>query len=500
MASKRNGDMGQHEIVVPDASPVIQSLRSIGYSLETAIADIIDNSLDSGADLINIQMKWDDEKSYIRIEDNGSGMTEQELVTAMKLGSKNPLEKRDAKELGRFGMGLKTASFSLGERLTVVTKKAGKLHSRCWDLGVVQATNEWKLLKQPYSDSIPSLGELSGQTGTIVLIEKLDRIVRPPFNVKKQRKYFGQVHSLEKHLQMVFHRFLEGANRVYMTLNNNPLIPWDPFCSKLQYTHEMGSERQIINGNQISIEGFILPHHSKISKDQYNDAGGPLGWYDQQGFYIYRNKRLLTVSGWLSLFPKEEAAKLARIKVDIGQDADFDWQIDVKKSVARPPQETTDMLKRWAERARELSRRVYFHRGISKVHGSGVTTKRTEIDLLWTQTTRNNRSYFVIHKQNPMLEKIRNSVGEETIQLLDSYLHLLQEFCPVNTLAYSPQLEKVAESIINEEDKEPIKKLTKVYRDLELPLKVIISVIKGMPSYSKYDEQAIKSLIGEEIK
>jgi hypothetical protein len=489
----------QHEIVTPDASPVIQSLRAIGYSLETAVADIIDNSLDAKATQISIDMHWGEERSYIRIEDNGRGMTEQELTNAMRLGSKNPLDKRGAKELGRFGMGLKTASFSLGQRLTVLSKKENKVHIRCWDLEVVQEKNEWQLLKSAYSESLPLLGSIEVFSGTIVLIEKLDRIVQSPFTANKQKKFYRQIHFLEKHLQMVFHRFLEGNGRIRVTLNGNVLLPWDPFCTKLQYTHEMGSENQLIDGKLINIEGFILPHHSKMTKAQYNEAGGPNGWYDQQGFYIYRNKRLLTISSWLSLFPKEEASKLARIRVDIGQDSDFDWQIDVKKSVARPPQETIDILKRWAERARDLSQKVYYHRGVPKKDAGSSSKDPTEFDLLWSQSTRNQRSYFMIHKDNPLLIKIRGTVDKEVLELLDSYLNLVQEFCPINTLVYAPLTEHTPLLTIAESDKHNMINIVKFYRQMNIPDNDIVNSLKSMPSFAKYTEELLEANIREEL-
>lgn len=488
-----------HEIVTPDAAPVIQSLRSIGYSLETAVADLIDNSIDAKANEIFIEMQWNENRSYIRIEDDGKGMTEKELIAAMRLGSKNPLVKRGVKELGRFGMGLKTASFSLGQRLTVLTKKNDEVNSRCWDLELVQLSNEWQLLKRPYIESETLLGHIRGATGTVILIENLDRIVQAPFTLKQQKKFFHKINLLEKHLQMVFHRFLEGNSRVHMRINGNSLHPWDPFCTKLQYTHEMGSENQLIDGRLLAIEGYILPHHSKITKEQYKEAGGPNGWYEQQGFYIYRNKRLLTVSSWLSLFPKEEASKLARIKVDIGEDSDFDWQIDVKKSVARPPQECIDMLRRWADKARDLSQKVYYHRGGPKRHIDSSTRIRADFDLLWSQTTRNRRSYFTIYKENPFLQEIRRSVDDDVLSLLDNYLKLVQEFCPINTLVYIPKADEVSLLEVTDNDKFEMIKIIKLYCQMGISIKDIIKSLKSMPSFAKYTEEIIEVVIQEEL-
>lgn len=483
------------DIVTPDASPVIQSLRAIGYSLETAIADLIDNSLDAGAKTIKVDMIWEEEGSYVRIEDNGRGMSEHELVVAMRLGSKDPSAERGSKELGRFGMGLKTASFSLGKRLTVSSKLRGKVNVRCWDLDTVNDTNEWKLRKHAFMDSLICLDTVSTCTGTVVLIEKLDRLINPPYTGHKRNKFFRQLSILELHLRMVFHRFLSGSQKVSIILNGNVLAPWDPFYSKLQQTHELGDESIDIDDKVINIEGYVLPHHSKMNKEQYQEAKGPEGWYDQQGFYIYRNKRLLLVAGWLNLFPKEESTKLARIKIDIGQDSDFDWQIDVKKSVARPPQEVIEVLKRWGEKARTLSQKVFYHRGISETNGRRDGKKEYEIDFLWSQTTRNNRAYFQIHRENALLTKIKNVIDEDTNAMLSAYLGMLQEFCPINTFTYVPATPTKDLEEINDVDVNQIRKIHEVYQQMGIPLTKLISTIKDMPAYHRYSEQSIRQAI-----
>ncbi|WP_029326713.1 ATP-binding protein [Bacillus coahuilensis] len=177
------------EIVLPDAAPLINSLRAIGYSFETAIADILDNSIDAKASIIKIDMVWDGDKSYVRIEDNGFGMGENDLIIAMKVGSANPNDERKQGLLGRFGMGLKTASFSLGKRLTVLTKKNEQHFTRCWDLDYIADTNKWNLLKQPFdTQSSEILGSIENSTGTVVLIENLDRVVEEPYTSKKVPK------------------------------------------------------------------------------------------------------------------------------------------------------------------------------------------------------------------------------------------------------------------------------------------------------------------------
>ena len=123
------------EIAKPNPKSTINSYRSFGYNLSTAISDIIDNSISAYANEIRLEYKWNGKDSFISICDNGIGMNHSELVLAMTPGSKDPEEERSEKDLGRFGMGLKTASFSQCRRLTCITKKESYATiKRCWGM------------------------------------------------------------------------------------------------------------------------------------------------------------------------------------------------------------------------------------------------------------------------------------------------------------------------------------------------------------------------------
>ena len=148
---KETGDIRNQSIVPPDPALVLESLRSIGYSLETAVADIIDNSISAGARHIHFDTVSDGE--YIMISDDGRGMSESELINALKLGSADPLEDRNVSDLGRFGLGLKLASLSHCRKLTVASKSADSPVSiRQWDLDVIRNSGEWVLLEPDISD------------------------------------------------------------------------------------------------------------------------------------------------------------------------------------------------------------------------------------------------------------------------------------------------------------------------------------------------------------
>ncbi|SDE48211.1 Histidine kinase-, DNA gyrase B-, and HSP90-like ATPase [Bacillus wiedmannii] len=196
----------------PSAAPVIQALRSIGYNAQTAISDIVDNSIDAKAEYIHIEFEYDRGNGYIRIEDNGIGMTDDELQRAMTIGSKDSREKRNKEELGRFGIGLKTAAFSMGKRLCIITKKDGIISERCWDLDYVSDQNEW-LLYQSIPDEVKAkVGQIEEDSGTIVFIDRLDRFCGfGTHKVLKQESYYSKVRRIQKYLEMVFHIKLENG-------------------------------------------------------------------------------------------------------------------------------------------------------------------------------------------------------------------------------------------------------------------------------------------------
>lgn len=487
------------DIVEPSASPVIQSMRALGYVPETAVADIVDNSLDANATRIWIDMVWSEGESYVRIADNGEGLDERTLVQAMKLGSKDPRAERRNRELGRFGMGLKTASFSMGKRLTVLTRHMGGQHVRCWDLDVIQETNQWRLRREAFPESRERLGEIPGETGTVVLIEKLDRLAPTPYTLKRREKFFDQITVVEAHLQMVFHRFLEATNKVEVYLNGNPLVPWDPFGARLPATQEMPREDLPVDGKIVTIQGFILPHHSRIEENAYQDLAGPHKWFDHQGFYIYRNQRMLVTGGWLGLYQKDEPSQLARIRVDIDQNSDFDWQIDVRKSVARPPQEVLGHLKRWAEQARKLSHRAYYHRG----KRSGNTVKPKGIpspDEVWVKTIMQGAPRYDIDTHHPLMEMLRQECSEEGRKLLRVLIRTLQEFNPANNIHFGPESTPLLdEAIITEEDRESIVAIASVYTTM-MTFQEAALQLKAMPHYVRYALPEILRVMKEGVK
>tara|TARA_R110000868_G_scaffold70819_3_gene207986 strand:+ start:26293 stop:27753 length:1461 start_codon:yes stop_codon:yes gene_type:complete len=347
---------------------MIEALRGLGYSTATAIADIIDNSIAAGANEVDIQFHWRGDESAILILDNGIGMDDAMLDRAMRLGDRDPLEEREISDLGRFGLGLKTASFSQARRLTVASKfQGGAIEALRWDLDYLRqdSSGDWTLLEgaEVGSESYISLLR-DRQQGTIVLWENMDRVT--PTGATDQ-DFLDLIDTVERHLSVVFHRFIE-ERRLEIRINDGKIAAWDPFLESRPDTWRSGLDRIWINGHQICVEGFVLPHKDRLPPKVYDDAAGPDGWTAQQGFYVYRNKRLLVGGHWLGLgrgrsWTKEEPFRLARIKLDIPNSADDDWKIDIRKSKARPPLEARARLSLFAEDVRERARKVFAFRG-----------------------------------------------------------------------------------------------------------------------------------------
>lgn len=419
----------------PRASIMIEALRGLGYSLETAIADIIDNSIAAESKNIEIRFIWDNTDSAITILDDGSGMNSNELEMAMRLGEKNPLEDRAINDLGRFGLGLKTASFSQCRRLTVASKKDKILSCLRWDLDVLAASNGdgWYLLEGFYKKSKQYSTQLQSiNTGTLVILENLDRIVTNGFN---EQHFLDLIDRVEKHLSMIFHRFLAGSvPEITIRINGKKLEPWDPFLSGHPSKPWHSPKSQAPHYPNVEVECHVLPHKDRLSEKEYLLAQGPDGWTAQQGFYVYRNKRLLVAGSWLGLgngrgWTKDEAHRLARIKLDIPNSQDADWKIDIRKSTARPPVVLRNWLIKLAETTRSRARRAFAHRGSSNdKNGSS-----SEIIQAWRAEHFSGGMHYKIDLDHPAIRTVLDDAGILLPQI-KVMLRIIEETVPVQRI------------------------------------------------------------------
>lgn len=413
---------------IPEASSMIETFRAIGYNIETAIADIIDNSISANAKNIWINFEWKGSKTWLSIKDDGTGMNDSELIQAMRPGSKNPLQERNQKDLGRFGLGLKTASFSQARKLTVISKKADyNSVFWTWDLDFVNKTGTWDLIKYLPDENLETeISKLT--TGTIVLWNDIDRVVKD-FNQddnKAEFKFNQTMEQVKKHLAMVFHKFIEQG-KINIFFQDKKVNAWNPFLSNEKATQEFPPEK--IQNGKVKIEGFVLPHKSKISEETYKNAEGVKGWNEQQGFYIYRNERLLLAGDWLGLFRKEEHYKLARIQIELPNTLDESWQIDIKKSIARPPLVFREQIKAYTLKVRQQAVEVYRHKGKSVKQIAGQ-----KFVPLWVDHKRGDKWFYKINRENPILAKIKEQAKKDSDKAIEMLLRFIEETIPSKSI------------------------------------------------------------------
>lgn len=413
------------EIVKPNPKCTINSYRSFGYNVSTAIADIIDNSISANANEILVEYKWNGTESFILVLDNGTGMNTEELIVAMTPGSKDPEEEREKRDLGRFGMGLKTASFSQCKRLTCISKKENyETIKRCWDIDYINQVKEWQLLDYVSDNSF--FERINSQkSGTLVLWEKLDRLV---FNAESKNEniknaFYQEMINVKHHLSLVFHKFIE-SNRIKIFFQNEEIEPKNPFLLNLKPKPEMGLPETF---GDVEITYFILPHMSEIGQLNYEKTGGSTEWLHQQGFYIYRNDRLLVAGDWLGLEKKRDFSKLARISINFSNGNDFNWNLDIKKSTATPPPEIKSELSRIAKIAIAKSAKIYNWRGQKSIIESG----NRNYEPLWKDDiTRDGIKKYKINRNHPVIASL---ISENNMLTLKA-LKLLEENVPIELI------------------------------------------------------------------
>ena len=419
----------------PHAMAMLEALRGLGYSTSAALADIIDNSISAGAKEVRVDFIWDGTASRISILDNGRGMTDAELENAMRLGDKNPLDVRASHDLGRFGMGLKTASFSQCRRLTVKTVNNETESCLRWDLDELAANPQggWLLFEGPASGSAAYLNALiAAKSGTLVLWELMDRIVTDSYTADN---FNDLIDTVETHLAMIFHRLLQGPRaKLKLLFNGRAVAPWDPFMSghsAKPWTSPV-TNHSTSYGN-VAVQCHVLPHRDKLTAAEFEEHAGPEGWTAQQGFYVYRNERLLVAGGWLGLgnaraWNREEAHRLARIRLDIPNTADADWKIDIRKSTARPPVSLRPWLMSLAENTRERARRVFAYRGIP-----APTNGNVPIEQAWRVDRLKAGIRYRLDQNHPSIAAVLASSGELQ-PLVQSMLRVIEETVPVQRI------------------------------------------------------------------
>lgn len=486
----------------PKAKGLIISFRSMGYTIETAIADLVDNCIAASATKIQIYFDWSTQKIYIL--DNGNGMEKEELIEAMDLASGDPVLLRQSGDLGRFGMGMKTASFSIGRNLLVVSKKGNFISNAFWDIDYVIQEGKWQTLswdEKTINMLIKSLPmgfkQCFESSGTLVVISNLDKLIDNN-NIDKSKKIFYEtIESVKKHIALHFHRFIE-EDKLEIYLNDNHIDPWNPFQASNVATQELPVEEYNFHGKQVRIEPYILPHETKfVSENDFENAGGN-DWNRYQGFYVYRNRRLIEYGTWFRKLKKEPAYRLARIKLDITSESDMDWNIDILKSKVKLPSYLRDIVVRIASETSRLSIKIYNSRG-------GYIKKKkddnNDLVYVWEQKKNNNGNYsFYLNKKHPLLKKILQNNSDENNVILKAYLKLVENYVPSMMSGVASQFSEDKKDDISNDLKSidimEIKEYILNFRQVGISDDEIIKLLKGMKQYS-YISKEISDIVKE---
>lgn len=412
----------------PYAAALVEGFRDFGYSLETALADVIDNSISAGASEVNLIARTAAEEPWIALADDGCGMTEPELVEAMRLGSRNPTCERPDKDLGRFGLGLKSASFSQCRNLTVLTRRDGAAACARWDLDLIARQNDWKL---GIIDDVESVigHDLLQATGTVVVWQKLDRLNGGYAGNKARsiRHMNEELVRAERHLRLVFHRFLEGTSpRLKLSLNGRLLKPVDPMASAHPATQRDPEDRLLLSRGEVRIRCRTLPHHKRMNRAEWEEIGGPDGHLKSQGLYIYRGDRLIIAGGWLGLARQTELTKLCRISVDIPNTMDAEWKIDVKKASAQLPPVVRERLGKVVERFVGTSRRTYRRRGQKLVDDIRFP--------IWNRVKKDGQIIFRPNLEHPVFRAYAERLPEDLREGFERCLRIVGSGLPIDTL------------------------------------------------------------------
>jgi len=417
--------------ITPSASRLLSSLRDVGYDFTTAVADIVDNSIAANASRIDIRIDDRGAEPSVLIADNGCGMTRATLVEALRLGSRRDYERDD---LGKFGLGLKTASFSQCRRLVVVSRHSVhryRVTTATLDLDAIASKDRW-VLPPPdlhYANEVGSDWLLSS-TGTVVIWQRLDRVVSisGPLNGWDRRRLGKLIKDTAFHLSMVFHRFLEGKagrRRIRITVNGHRLRPWSPFATDESSTQcmtpqsfELGSSS--VHG-RVLMQAYVLPTREQFSSpDEFERLSGPRKWNGQQGFYIYRNNRLIQSGGWCGLRAPDEHTKLARVAIDFPSSLDPLFNVNIAKMRVSLPTDLRLLVERAVLDVVKAAQATY--RGPLKVvhppSDPAVSEKsRLQPHTSYTELMVALRAAALVTGQSRSLAKVLDRLGQDAPDL-----------------------------------------------------------------------------------
>lgn len=422
-------------VIKPPASALIQSLRSIGYSFNSAVADIVDNSIAAKATKVEIIVDFNEKGFHVSISDNGDGMTRKELIDAMSLGSKNPLEQRRIDDLGRFGMGLKTASFSQAKILSCITSKNGVCLGAEWDLDKV--IDDWsiQLFDSGQCKELFPEYHKPNYDGTTIIWKNCDRVIENLENPEMIEHRVGNlILDLREHLALIFHKFIDSKKGfpVDILLNGSRIQGKDPFCRSTKNKSSIAStllldEKLNLDQGSIEVKGYTLPHPSKIkSKALQRKISIDGDYFNGQGFYVYRANRLLAWGSWFRILPKNESNKLGRVELNIPNTMDELWRLDIKKSTVELPTEIRAQIKEKIKVLGVKSRKTFTRRSKLKNPGSSP---------IWLRCIANEGKSisYKVDRSNELVKKIKGKSNSDP-KVIEALLSLIEIGLPLRLI------------------------------------------------------------------
>lgn len=483
----------------PPASSLIESIRSIGYSFDAAVADIIDNSISARATEVSVNLNYRDAESIsIVILDNGNGMSPAELRLAMSLGGRGPSDKRSGDDLGRFGLGLKTATFSQASVLTVISRLnvSNEYYGIEWDLNRVISTNKWEARELFNEDCIQELKKFNVDnfdSGTAVIWSNCDRLIQGTESREELSGHLNRLFDdLKKKLSLIFHKYLDKSS-FKIRVNGSSLKAMDPFAikggSNNPNSQLLFKESRPVDGSEIRITGYLLPHISRmggttrereISIDGEHTAA--------QGLYLYRNDRLIAYGGWQQIVRKTEANKLARLEICFGNDADHLWQLDIKKSTAVLPVSLRSRLRDLVRGISDRSSEVFVRR---------VRMRKSNPNSVWERIYDKDTKSITYHidRTHPIIEKLLDNFdGKES--LLDDLLVFIENTFPVDLVSNDVVAGDGVIARSSAETESQISELAEIVSQAGLSFEVFKSTIMGCGIY-KLNPSELDSLVNQ---
>jgi len=459
-------------ILSPPPVFFIKSISEQGYTLSTAIADLIDNSIAAGATRVEILLDSHTSPMTMFISDNGCGMTDDELTLNMRFPSADIDMVRSTDDLGRFGLGLKTASFSQSRKFTVISRKDEPyFQGRTWDVEYLKDTKDWTLIIEndlEISKVLETYQKVKGNfhendpdfdLKTLVVWNELYKLER----LFKKNEINDELEELRSHLGLVFHRFIQSGN-LQIRLNNSLIESFEPFPKNEQGVQVVSENFWRTGDAYIKFQGIILPKRATAEAKQSHSVWVPAGstLEELQGIYVYRNERLINYGAWLRAIPKSIFLQFGRLKIDISNINDSEFHLNVAKSSLKIPfglkRAMTEMINHVAaQAAKEYRERLASNviRPVSTPQGLSLVVKEI----------RASGPSLKINNDFELLRRLSNQLSSEQNLLLDSLLNLVEN--KLNEVWQGDLNSTEIKEDLNQDTKEKINRIKKYYEESE---------------------------------